>query len=146
MRKYLFFCLYFISGIAFAQQPQLLQERNYKTDSFEKQLLSSAQDRNGNIFYSGLTLVNTRNFTSSFLLVKPNTDTLWSRKGPTNLNPGILAMRHTTDGGFIFCGASKHPSIGNISGLYMQKLSAVGCPSGRKTIISIILEMHQLPS
>jgi hypothetical protein len=128
MRKYLLFALLLISVYAQAQQLQLLQERNYKTDALEKQIYTSAPALQGNILFSGSALKSSHNYENSFLLVKPNADTLWTRKGPTGLKLYPQALRQTADGGFIFCGTSKHPTIGAISGLLMQKINSNGLP------------------
>jgi hypothetical protein len=109
-----------------AQQPQLIQERNYLQGSTSRQVYCSAPDQYGNILYSGLSFFAVRTFRNNFLLVKPNTDTLWTRKESTNFGADYQALGSTADGKFYFAAPSKHPQIGAVTGLYLQKLSAAG--------------------
>ena len=127
MKKYLCFCLYFISGIAFAQQSQLIQERSYKTSADAKFIATSAGAGNGNILYSGATLVGTYDYINHFLQVQPNTDTLWVRKGSVNLENYNQALQTTSDGGHIFFGAIDNPNR-NSPGVNLYKLNAAGLP------------------
>src|SRR5688572_4975844 len=122
MKKLLLFILVLSALKAQAQQPQLLQERNYKVDGLEKSINTSAANQQGNILYSGSSLVSAYNFNNTFLLVNANADTLWTRNGATGLKLEAQALKPTIDGGFIYAGTAKNPSANNSLGLLIQKL------------------------
>ena len=124
MRTLLFLIGLFL--IAYTSQgQQLLQERSYQVNNLEKYLVSSAPAGQGNILFSGATLVTSLNFNSSYLMVKPNADTLWTRKGPENLSTEVQGIRNTY-GGFLFYTSNKHPSSNITAGAVLQKLNKKG--------------------
>src|SRR6476620_11118673 len=113
-------------GKAFAQQPQLLVERSFKVNNLGKYIVSSAPTGTGNILYSGATLVSFSNFSSSYLMIKPDGDTLWTRQGLADLTTEIQGLRKTPDG-FLFYTTKKHPTM-NAGGAALQKLDKQGLP------------------
>lgn len=126
MKQILFLILVLLAFRAFAQQPQLLQERSYNVNAEEKGLLKTAIDKQGNILFSGTRLVSTQTYRSNLLLITPNLDTVWTKKGTIDLWHNLNVLAPTRDGGFIFCEASKNPTNNTSSGLYMQKLTSSG--------------------
>src|SRR5688572_23027568 len=123
----IFICLTGFFATALAQQPQLLQERAYRNDSYFKGINTSAATRQGNILFSGPAKPpGFGGYDNWFLLVKPNTDTLWTRKGHL-LKNGDQGISQTPDNGFIFYStAYGQSSPQTASDMVLQKLNANG--------------------
>ncbi|HSI90649.1 MAG TPA: hypothetical protein VK927_05995, partial [Adhaeribacter sp.] len=59
-------------------------------------------------------------------MVKPNTDTLWTKQDPTDLYIAMQTLCRASDGSFMFGGAARHPTIGSTHGTYLRKLNSHG--------------------
>lgn len=129
MKHKILLLLFVLIAMKVQAQQLLLQERKYNVNAEEKELLKTAMDKQGNILFSGARLVASQTFRSNLLLVKPNLDTIWTRRGTINLWHDLQALAATPDGGFIFCEAAKHPTNSISSGLLMQKLTSAGAIS-----------------
>ncbi|HYH55207.1 MAG TPA: hypothetical protein VD772_01265, partial [Anseongella sp.] len=126
MKKTILFILY--TAIAFtAGAQQLLQERQYRADGLPKFMASSVPDGQGNILFSGMTLQSSF-YKSSFLLVKPDTDTLWTRKGPDELHNSTQGLLATPGGDFLFHATKKHPTSLSTVGTLLHKFDRNGQP------------------
>jgi hypothetical protein len=124
MKHVFFLLLVLVTGLQVqAQQPQLIQERNYKVTPNESEILVSAPDQKGNILYSGATLVSVGPYENSFLMVKPNTDTLWTKKNPIKLDLAVLSLLTLPSGGFI---AGGNVLKNNIRATTLNRLNANG--------------------
>ncbi len=82
-----------------AQAQQLVQERLYFANASNKSLNNSSSTKEGNVIYGGSYVVNNKN-ESRILLVKPNTDTVWVKKGPILLI-GSMPVRQAPSGGYM---------------------------------------------
>jgi hypothetical protein len=101
MKHKLFLLLLLVTGLQVqAQQPQLLQERNYLVKTANTAILASAQNQQGYIYYSGTSLRAGR-WDNYFLKVKINTDTLWTRKSQVILYYPNLAIQTLPGNNFI---------------------------------------------
>jgi hypothetical protein len=80
-RILLLFSLALAGLSAMAQQPTF-QERAYRLDSKYKFMRTSDMDRQGNVIMAGLIRPAAADMHNSMvLLIKPDTDTLWTRRG-----------------------------------------------------------------
>ncbi|HYH56972.1 MAG TPA: hypothetical protein VD772_10195, partial [Anseongella sp.] len=105
-----------LAGLSASAQVTL-QERAYKMDASFKFIVTSDMDKQGNVMLSGLirkASVPGSSYTphdNYLLLLKPDTDTLWTRKGIEVVDyfayPGVRMLR---DGGFAFASTIKGPN------------------------------------
>jgi hypothetical protein len=114
-----------------AKGQQLIQERIYRIDGHRKMINTSCPTRQGNILLSG-NYAAQPGFRALHMLVKPNTDTLWLKKGALLVN-GDQGIKQTPDNGVIFLGMVSPAITGNFSDLILQKFDSTGLPKWTKT-------------
>ncbi len=123
-----------IAGLS-AQGQVTFQERAYWLDSKYKFIKTSDIDRQGNVIIGGLIRPTSDDLHNSIvLLIEPNTDTIWTLRGPDVPNFGTYpGVKFRANGGFAFATSSKKsnpipptpPPLDNWDGV-LQKLSSTG--------------------
>lgn len=109
MRKACCLILFFASALVVRAQQPTFQERAYRLDSKFKFMCTSDTDRQGNVILSGLIRPGSPDLHNSMiLLVKPNTDTLWTRRGPDVPDYATYnGVKFKTDGTYAFATTRK---------------------------------------
>lgn len=103
-------------------QHQILQERRYLLKPYQTDILASSQDKFGNVYYSGTSWTAVSKWDNYFLKVKPNTDTLWTRKNPIKLDYTFLSIQALNNGDIV-TGANYGVQQ---MGITMKKISSIG--------------------
>jgi hypothetical protein len=129
MKQFLLLLSLALAGLSARGQQPTFQERAYRLDSKFKFMCTSDTDRQGNVILSGLIRPGTPDLHNSMiLLVKPNTDTLWTRRGPDVPDFGIYpGVKFRTNGGYAFATTIKKtvPQPDLYDGV-LQKYSSFG--------------------
>jgi hypothetical protein len=128
------FLIFFFFAEALLANAQLLQERLYNISTKRTGIHVSTLTKQGNIFLSGVIDMKPAvvGFQDVFLLVKPDTDTLWTRKGPL-LKNGAHAISQALGNSLFFTGQVR-ASVASKSDIVLEKLNLNGNQLFRKTI------------
>ena len=119
-RLFLLFCC--LGLFLFANAQHIVQEQVYKVGNSYRNFGSSLLTREGNVFMTGAYLENSIGH-SYLSLIKPDTDTLWSRNGP-QISIG-LGIQQAPGSGYMYYTTKRYTSP-TASGTILQKYDVHG--------------------
>ena len=114
MKQFLLLLSLALAGLSARGQQPTFQERVYRLDSKFKFMCSSDMDRQGNLIFSGLLFPpgSSDLYNSMILLVKPNMDTLWTRRGSDVPGSNFYAGAKTRiNGSYAFASSIKKSTV-----------------------------------
>ena len=144
MKRYLLLLSLAFAGLS-AQGQVMFQERAHRLDSKYKFMCTSDTDRQGNVVLSGLIRLGSADLHNSMiLLLKPNTDTLWTRRGPDVPDYATYAgVKFTADGSYALASSTRKstsfPPLPDDYDGVLQKYSG----SGRQLFNRVINPQNQ---
>ena len=114
MKQFLLLLSLALAGLSARGQQPTFQERTYRLDNRFKFMCTSDLDRQGNVVFSGLLLPpgSSDLYNSMILLVKPNMDTLWTRRGSDVPDFGFYAgAKIRANGSYAFASSIKKSTV-----------------------------------
>ena len=131
--KRIFLVLGLIISISQLKAQQLVQERVFNIHNTRTAVNTSCLTKQGSVLFSGNYTVNSGGYRHEFMLVKPNLDTLWTKRGVLFCS-GSHEIKEKPSGGFALFGALPNNPLqpGNQCDILVQGITSIGLPQWQK--------------